>query len=315
MEGGEFVVDVKDKDGKLVAKSIDKLTNNDLEMIMQSPKDEQDYMTKMVDNSMTTNELLAAINDTFQKSFIQGVDVYKVLEDGSKETIKATREMAKQSVESSMTYMKQTIAGEIGSAGANLLEKSDLAMAGYIQNLTKFIDKEDVLFEMKQGVINITNATGMNPTNTQNQGSSQNPTKKPGDACGKNGDGIVDNNGNCIRTRDGQKIAMFAKGGIVTKPMKAIVGEGGEPEAIFPLSKLERFLEREKMGGKVSLEGNPTITLNINSNNPNMDIDSQQKKMIQDSIVDSVLRIFSNDGDVNSMYQSTSGKYPSARKI
>ena len=73
-----------------------------------------------------------------------------------------------------------------------------------------------------------------------------------------------------------------------------------------------------KMGGtknKVSLEGNPTITLNINSNNPNMTIDSQQKKMIQDSIVDSVLRIFSNGGDVNSMYQSTSGKYPSARKI
>ena len=313
MEGGEFVVDVKDKDGKLVAKSIDKLTNNDLEMIMQSPKDEQDYMTKMVDNSMTTNELLAAINDTFQKSFIQGIDVYKVLEDGSKETIKATREMAQQSVKTSMVYMRQTIAGEIGSAGANLLEKTDLAMAARIKNMTDFIKKEDLTFDVKQGIITITNATGLNPTNTQNPNTALNPTQlqKAKDWCKNNGSVYNTQTGLC----DNGDTPQFASGGIVTKPMKAIVGEGGEPEAIFPLSKLEKFLEREKMGGKVSLEGNPTITLNINSNNPNMDIDSQQKKMIQDSIVDSVLRIFSNGGDVNSMYQSTSGKYPSARKI
>ena len=35
----------------------------------------------------------------------------------------------------------------------------------------------------------------------------------------------------------------MAKGGVVTKPIKALVGEAG-PEAVFPLDKLEKFLSK-----------------------------------------------------------------------
>ena len=38
------------------------------------------------------------------------------------------------------------------------------------------------------------------------------------------------------------QVPAFASGGIVTKPTLAMVGEGNESEAIFPLSKLEEFL-------------------------------------------------------------------------
>ena len=41
----------------------------------------------------------------------------------------------------------------------------------------------------------------------------------------------------------------LAKGGIVTKPIKALVGEAG-PEAVVPLSKLPQMT-----GGGLSLEG------------------------------------------------------------
>jgi SLT domain-containing protein len=38
--------------------------------------------------------------------------------------------------------------------------------------------------------------------------------------------------------RTAGKIAGLAEGGIVTKPTLAMVGEGGEPEAVIPLSKM-----------------------------------------------------------------------------
>ena len=93
MENGEFKVDMYDEDGKKLTKSLDELNNSDVEMLMKSPQNEEDYMDKMIDNSMTSNELLKAINDSFQKTFVGGVDMYEVYEEGSKETIKAVREI------------------------------------------------------------------------------------------------------------------------------------------------------------------------------------------------------------------------------
>lgn len=49
----------------------------------------------------------------------------------------------------------------------------------------------------------------------------------------------------------GLKAVGFAEGGIVTSPTLAMVGEGGESEAIIPLSKLAGF-------------GGPNVTLNVN---------------------------------------------------
>lgn len=51
-------------------------------------------------------------------------------------------------------------------------------------------------------------------------------------------------------------IPAFAKGGIVTKPTLSLIGEGKEPEGIFPLSKLEKM-----MGGKSG--GTPPVELHI----------------------------------------------------
>lgn len=52
----------------------------------------------------------------------------------------------------------------------------------------------------------------------------------------------------------------FAEGGIVTQSMIAEVGEGGEPEAIFPLSKLEKFLSATNSADEsINITYAPTI--------------------------------------------------------
>lgn len=48
-------------------------------------------------------------------------------------------------------------------------------------------------------------------------------------------------------------IPMLAKGGIVTKPTLSMIGEGREPEGVFPLSKLEKMMGG-KPGGGVPVE-------------------------------------------------------------
>jgi hypothetical protein len=56
-------------------------------------------------------------------------------------------------------------------------------------------------------------------------------------------------------------IPMLAEGGIVTQATLAMIGEGGEPEAIIPLSKLASM----GFGGA----GGTTITVNVNGGDPN----------------------------------------------
>lgn len=46
----------------------------------------------------------------------------------------------------------------------------------------------------------------------------------------------------------GQEYTGLATGGIVSQPTKALIGEGGEKEAIMPLSKLDEYVNREEKG-------------------------------------------------------------------
>lgn len=159
MEGGEFKVDVYNEDNEKITKSIDELTSSDMKMLMIPPKDEEDYMTKMIDNSMTTNELLESIEDTFQKTFVEGLDVYEIYEQSSKETVKATRDLTMATVESSISGMKDTLIGEIGGIGEDTLKKTDQAMADYLNTQTDFLnDVSEIEAIVENGNITITNA-------------------------------------------------------------------------------------------------------------------------------------------------------------
>ncbi|MCF7867043.1 hypothetical protein K9M18_06450 [Candidatus Woesearchaeota archaeon] len=299
LEGGQFKVDVYDEEGKKITKSLDELTAGDAEMLMKMPKDEEDYQSKMIQQSMTTNEILKSIEDSFQKTFIKGFDMYQIIEDSTKKTMEATREMTTQSVKSSLDYIKNSLVGDVGGTGKDYLEKTDAAMAKYIESMTDFISGDaDLDVDVENGVINVLGTTeGYNPAANGSTGSAGTSTASTEEikrlACNKKGgelgtDGICrDSNGTILR---------LAKGGIVTKPVNDLIGEGGESEVVFPLSKLENFIQTQKMGGKITLEGNPTITLNINSDNPNLTFSEQDKIKMKESIISVVTKMFNNGG-------------------
>ncbi len=63
----------------------------------------------------------------------------------------------------------------------------------------------------------------------------------------------------------GFNIPLLASGGIVTKPTLSMVGEGAEPEAVLPLSKLKSFLGGDSVNSSVSV--NVTQNISINGQN------------------------------------------------
>jgi hypothetical protein len=61
-------------------------------------------------------------------------------------------------------------------------------------------------------------------------------------------------------------LATLAKGGIVTQPTLAMIGEGGGPEAVIPLDRLGDF------GG-----GGNNITIHVNGGDPQAVVDALRR--------------------------------------
>lgn len=62
------------------------------------------------------------------------------------------------------------------------------------------------------------------------------------------------------------RVTALAEGGIVTRPTLALIGEGGESEAVIPLSKLGN------MGG-----GDTNVTIHVNGGDPNAVVDALRR--------------------------------------
>lgn len=60
-------------------------------------------------------------------------------------------------------------------------------------------------------------------------------------------------------------VPAMANGGVVTAPTLSLIGEGGEPEAVLPLSRLERMLDGISTSGG-SITFSPRIEINGNAN-------------------------------------------------
>lgn len=308
LEGGQFKVDVYDEDGKKITKTLDEISKGDVEMLMGLPQDEKDYQEKMLYQSMTTNESLKSIEDAFQKTFIKGVDVYQITEDSTKKTIEAVRDLTIKSTQSMVDSVKESFAVQMGGFGKEVLQKTDEAMANTLKNIENLIIEkpEEIIINGDNIKINVPTTSERPDIGGGSIGTSVNmqELQRRKDMCKQNGMVYDENTGMCS---DGS--TPFAKGGIVTKPTKALIGEAGEAEAVFPLSKLENFIQTQKMGGKVTLEGNPTITLNINSNNSNLSFSEDDKNKMKESIISVVTKMFNNGGspDGSNIPQSSKG--------
>lgn len=297
LEGGQFKVDVYDAEGKKMTKTLDEISKGDVEMLMKMPKGEEDYQEKMIQQSITTNGYLKNMEDAFQKTFIKGVDAYQITEDSTKKTIEATSKLTIESTEELIKTMKDTFVGVMGGIGKDALESMDQKMADTLKNLESFIveNPENIIINGDGIKIDVpTTSTNVGQLGTGGSSTNVNTgtLNKKEKWCTDQGKTYDSNTGKC---NDGT-VVPFAKGGIVTKPVNALIGEGGESEVVFPLSKLENFIQTQNMGGKVTLEGNPTITLNINSNNPNINFSEQDKMKLKESIISVVTKMFNNGG-------------------
>lgn len=68
------------------------------------------------------------------------------------------------------------------------------------------------------------------------------------------------------------KIPQLAKGGVATGATLAMVGEGREPEAIIPLSKLDSMLGRGKGGNEIVINFQPVINISGDGGNVTNDV-------------------------------------------
>lgn len=75
-------------------------------------------------------------------------------------------------------------------------------------------------------------------------------------------------------------IPQLAEGGIVTKATLAVVGEGSEPEAIMPLSKIDKILQLNKQA--VESNPSPQITQNVYPQTP-IDMNIINRSLIREA--------------------------------
>lgn len=76
-------------------------------------------------------------------------------------------------------------------------------------------------------------------------------------------------------------VPQLAEGGIATKATLAMIGEGSEPEAVIPLSKLSQFLKSSMDERGASSGGNtPQINQTVNLTN-GIDIDQYNRSLVQ----------------------------------
>lgn len=77
-------------------------------------------------------------------------------------------------------------------------------------------------------------------------------------------------------------IPQLAEGGIATKATLAMIGEGSEPEAVIPLSKLSQFLKNsmDERGAGKSSGDMPQINQTVNLTN-GIDVDQYNRSLVQ----------------------------------
>ena len=290
MEGGEFKVDMYDEAGNKMSKSIDELNSSDVEMLMKSPQGEEDYMGKMIENSMTTNELLEAINDSFQKAFVGETDLYKLYEEGSEETMVAIRDMTTKSTTEVINLMQDTFAGELTKLGVDSVEELDKKMAESIKGMTSFIEGSDKFNIDSQNIDLLTETTNLNFSKTPSNNSSP----------------ITDENYSSV-SNDGTNVGTIKKGigSITDANLNKSVPVTITDINMSNMKQLSNETSSNATSSEMKVSGTATINVNINSNT---DISSNMEGQITNKIIEVYQKIANGGGDVSSVYQAQPSK-------
>jgi hypothetical protein len=259
MKDGKFVVDVLDKDGNRTSTAIEDLTKAQAEKALQVPKDEVDYMDKMLYNSQTTNKRLENIEAAFKFDFLEGIDVYQAIEGGTSKSIEAFGVELTEGVQEVFKNINQDdlldgLAETFGMASFEKVDESMAKMISGFSELYKIDPSQDITIDAAGNVtVNTPNTSGGGVGNTTTEMSDEEKCVNAGHTW----DGT-----NCKKANG--DIYPLEKGGIVTKPINALIGEGKEAEAVMPLSDLKNFIGNVGSSSNNKHDVSGTITVNVN---------------------------------------------------
>ena len=265
-ERGEFVIQHKGEE-----LGLDEISDGMAEEIMKANQSDSDTFKDIAVNTQTMSENLKNFKEANKARAVGTIDLYESTVAEMQEPLNQIKNGITQATEAWTARGKEYIAdmfaksegsSVLGEATDELGKLSDLLKDKTIKSLTDLNDQLDIF----------SNGLQQTPNNNSNSGGD------PEERCSKKGGTYDRNTQKCIGPNN-VEITPFAKGGIVTGPTNALIGEGGEPEVIFPLSKLENFIKGQKMNGSIKLEGTSNININITSDNSTLDLSSMSSSL------------------------------------
>jgi len=283
-ERGEFVIQHKGEE-----LGLDEISDGMAEEIMKANQSDSDTFKDIALNTQTMSENLKNFQEANKARAVGTIDLYEITAEEMKDPLNDIKDGITKTTEAWVARGREFVDDMFrNSEGSTILSEATKEL-GELGNLLK--DKTiKSLEDLNEQLDIFSRGLQETPNNNTNTGAD------PEEVCTKQKNGYY-KNGVCYK--DAGYTQPFAKGGIVTKPTRALIGEAGEAEGVFPLSKLENFIGSQKMNGSIKLEGTSNININISSDNPSLDLSSMQsslKSKIENMIVSHLNGTFRNGG-------------------
>ena len=290
---GEFVVKHNGED-----LGLDSITDSMAEEIKDANQSPEETFRDIAINTQIMSEKMDNFGKAQEAKAVTATNIYEIATQNIEKTFVSVRESMKKSTEawiSKGSAMIEAMFAEPSEGQSNIdnlnEEFGTLTTSIKEGTIKSFNELSDVMNNFKDNY-------GALPIQTDTPAEAALLIKRQDHCKNKVPSSTYDEaTGMCV---DGSTVPM-AKGGIVTSPTHALIGEGSEPEAVLPLSRLDSMIGNQK----TEVSGTATINVNINSNTA---ISPYMESQLTSKIIEVYQKIANGDGNVSSVYQAQPSK-------
>jgi hypothetical protein len=289
---GEFVVKHNGEDLGLSS-----ITDSMAEEIQQANQSPEETFRDIAINTQSMSEKMDNFGKAQDAKAVTATNIYEIATKEIDKTFVSVRESMKKSTEAWISKGSAMIEGMFADSGESDTikdlndELGSLSTAIKDGTIKSFNELTDVMNKFKTNY-------GALPIQTDTPAEAK-LLKQRQDHCKKYSSTYDEATGMCA---DGINTVPMAKGGVVMKPTHALIGEGSEPEAVLPLSKLDNMIGNTN---KTEVSGTATINVNINSNTA---ISANMESQLTSKIIEVYQKIANGNGDPSSVYQPQPSK-------
>jgi hypothetical protein len=242
---GRYVIEHNGKD-----LGLDEINEGMADEIMQANQSDSDTFRDIAVNTQTMSEKLDNFLESQKARVVgQGVDMYELTVAEMEPALDSLRDGMQSTTDQWVARGGEFISEMFASSESDSVLNDTMSEIGELGTMLK--DETIKSFESLTENMDIFSKKLEETPIVGNNGGSTSVDKKA--LCAKE-NGTWDGS-KCISNENGKEIEL-AEGGIVTQPIRALIGEGGEPEAVLPLSKLDKFMGSQKMEfGNLNITG------------------------------------------------------------